>query len=85
MSAPSEGVPADRSTSEIAAPSLRVEKTLWHPRPDRREALVAVDGGVAQRIQEGDVVGRSLVSEIQPSAVVFEREGEKIRRAIGEK
>ena len=67
-----------------SVPSLRVEKTLWHPRPDRREAVIVVDGGSPRRIHEGDVVAGTLVSEIQPSGVVFERDGETLRRGVGD-
>jgi hypothetical protein len=36
-----------------------------------------------QRVVEGDVVDGLIVSKIEPSGVVFERDGEKIRRALG--
>ena len=37
----------------------------------------------AQRVVEGDVVDGLLVAAIEPSGVVFERDGEKIRRPLG--
>jgi hypothetical protein len=67
------------------ASSLLVAKTLWHPQADRRVAMVSVDGAEPRRVSEGDVVGRYLVSEIQPSGVVFLDDGEKVRRAVGAK
>jgi hypothetical protein len=66
-------------------PALRVAKTLWHPQADRRVAIVSLDGAEPRRIHEGDVVGRYVVSEIQPSGVVFLDDGEKVRRAVGAK
>ena len=69
---------------EDSSPSVRVEKTRWHPKPHRRDAMVAVDGAAAQRVHEGDVVGRLVVTEIEPSGVLFERDGQKLRRRIGE-
>jgi aspartate 1-decarboxylase len=62
-----------------------VEKTQWHPQAERRIAFVSLDGAAARRIQEGDVVGRYVVSEIQPSGVVFLDDGEKVRRGVGAK
>lgn len=67
-----------------ALPSLRVEKTLWHPRPERREALVAVDGGEPRLLHEGDELAGARVAEIQPSGVIFEQAGERVRRAVGQ-
>jgi hypothetical protein len=75
--ASTESAPADFST-------VRVEKTLWHPSADRRFAYVALGGRPSQKIQEGDVVGRFIVSEIQPSGVVFLQDGKPTRRGIGE-
>ena len=37
----------------------------------------------SQRVVEGDVVDGLIVSAIEPSGVVFERDGEKIRRGLG--
>lgn len=85
--ASTEPVPAPQPTPPSDAqsvPALRVERTLWHPRPDRREAVIVVDGGSPRRIREGEVVDGTLVSEIQPSGVVFERDGETLRRGVGD-
>ena len=65
-------------------PALRVEKTLWHPSPDRRRAWLRVDGeDEARRVVEGDVVEGLLVAEIEPSGVVLERDGQRIQRGLG--
>jgi hypothetical protein len=65
------------------APKLQVEKTLWHPKADRRVAFIALGGEPSQRIQEGDVVGRYVVSEIQPTGVVFLSDGKPVHYGIG--
>jgi hypothetical protein len=66
------------------APSVRVEQTSWHPDPTRRTALLEVDGG-PREVQEGDSRGSLLVTKIEPSAVVFSKDGVELRRRIGEK
>jgi hypothetical protein len=69
-----------------AAPSIdvAVERTQWHPLAGRRIAWLRVPGeSEPHRVVEGDVVDGLLVSAIEPSGVVFERDGEKIRRALG--
>ena len=69
-----------------AAPQIAVsvEKTQWHPLADRRIAWLRVPGDPdALRVVEGDVVDGLLVAVIEPSGVVFERDGEKIRRPLG--
>lgn len=76
--------PAHASAAGTSASQLRVEKTLWHPDPGRRAAFVSLDGKSAKRFQEGDVVGRYVVSEIQPDGVVFLEDGKTVRRKVGE-
>jgi hypothetical protein len=88
--APGPGASSVEPRPEVAAvapgpANLVVAKTLWHPQADRRVAFVSVDGAAPRRIQEGDVVGRYVVSEIQPSGVVFLDDGQKVRRAVGAK
>jgi hypothetical protein len=64
--------------------AVSVEKTQWHPAADRRIAWLRVPGETEpHRVVEGDIVDGLLVAAIEPSGVVFEREGEKIRRLIG--
>jgi hypothetical protein len=74
--------------AEVPAPvsaGIHVEQTLWHPRPDRRVAVLALDGDEGSlRVQEGDTVRGLVVSEIEPSGVVFEHEGRRVRRGLGE-
>jgi hypothetical protein len=67
------------------ARGIRVEQTFWHPRPDRRVAVLALPGREQPlRVHEGDAVGALVVSEIEPSGVVFTRQGQRVRRALGE-
>jgi len=69
-----------------AAPEIAVSvaKTQWHPLADRRIAWVRVPGDPEpRRVVEGDVVDGLLIAQIEPSGVVFERDGEKIRRPLG--
>ena len=83
--------PAPRAAPKEAPPpppppsiAVSVEKTQWHPLADRRIAWLRVPGEAdAQRVVEGDVVDGLIVSAIEPSGVVFERDGEKIRRVLG--
>jgi hypothetical protein len=79
--APAAKPAAPPPTPEIA---VSVEKTQWHPMADRRIAWLRVPGDSApRRVVEGDVVDGLLISAIEPSGVVFERDGEKIRRPLG--
>ncbi|HXH29072.1 MAG TPA: hypothetical protein VNL37_08505, partial [Candidatus Polarisedimenticolia bacterium] len=64
---------------------LSVEQTLWHPVASRRAAYVALDDRPAVRVQEGDVLGRYVVSEIRPSGVVFLQDGKPVERKVGQK
>jgi hypothetical protein len=69
--------------SEI--PGLRVQRTVWHPVAERRIAVVELDGGDGPReIHEGDAVGPLVVSEIEPSGVVFLHEGIELRHRVGD-
>ena len=67
-----------------ALPDVLVQKTQWHPLSDRRTAWLQV-ACEAREVVEGDVVEGMLVEEIQPSGVVFERDGEPLRRGVGER
>ena len=76
------------AASEIAraeVPGLRVERTVWHPIAERRVATIEFGQDAERReIHEGDAVGPLVVSEIEPSGVVFVHEGVEVRRRIGE-
>ena len=65
-------------------PGLLVEKTLWHPRPERRSAWLRLEGeDASRRVVEGDVVSGLLVAEIEPSGIVLERDGKRFVRGLG--
>jgi len=87
--APAKAPPVTKASAKPApivkavVPSVRVEQTRWHPDAARRTALVQVDGG-EREVQEGDSVGPLEVSKIEPSGVVFLRDGVELRRRIGE-
>jgi len=66
----------------LAAPSLGLERTRWHPTPERREANVSIDG-TSRLIRQGDTTLGYRVVEITPSAVVFGRDGDTVRVRVG--
>ena len=79
-----EAEPAPPPAPPAPQIAVSVEKTQWHPLADRRIAWLRVPGDPdALRVVEGDVVDGLLISAIEPSGVVFERDGEKIRRPLG--
>ncbi|HEY5656961.1 MAG TPA: hypothetical protein VIY27_04155 [Myxococcota bacterium] len=66
-------------------PGIRVEQTFWHPTRERRVAVLTLPGREQPlRVKEGDAVGGLVVSEIEPSGVVFAHEGGQVRHALGE-
>jgi hypothetical protein len=69
-----------------APPSVLVERTSWHPTPERRIAWVKVDGLADTReLHEGDAVGTLVVKEIRPSSVLFQHGAEPLTRRVGER
>jgi hypothetical protein len=63
-----------------------VERTSWHPKPERRVAWVRVEGlADARELHEGDAVGTLVVKEIRPSSVLFQHGGAEIQRRVGER
>jgi hypothetical protein len=89
VTAAAEPAPAAKSkpTAPVqpqTGPEIQVERTRWHPLSDRRVAWLRVEGESEPReVVEGQVVAGMLVVEIQPSGVVFERDGNRVRRALG--
>jgi hypothetical protein len=79
------GAPASSEIARAEIPGLRVERTVWHPIAERRVALIEFDQSAEHReIREGDAVGPLVVSEIEPSGVVFVHGGVEVRRRVGE-
>jgi hypothetical protein len=65
-------------------PSLRVEKTIWHPDTDRRIAIVKlIDAEEVLRLKEGDAIGPLVVESIKPGSVLFNHDGIEIRYNVG--
>jgi hypothetical protein len=65
-------------------PVVFVEKTLWHPIPARRVAVVEVESQAEPlQLHEGDVVGPLVVATIEPSGVIFHHDGVELRRKVG--
>jgi hypothetical protein len=83
--APVRVAAAPAPVARPSAPSVLVSKTVWHPQRDRRVALVALEGGDPRELHEGDTIGPLVVSEIEPSGVVFELDGAPLRRKVGAK
>ena len=68
----------------VRPPKVTVERTIWHPIPERRWARIEVEGRKeALELHEGDAVGTLVVAEIQPSGVVFLHGGERFHRKVG--
>jgi len=62
---------------------VRVERTLWHPRAERRLAVLRMPGqSDFLRVREGDELGGFRVTRIEPSQVVFERDGAQLVRPL---
>ncbi len=79
-------VDEDVPTARVArgqAP-VRVERTQWHPSPERRVAWVEVEGVTALReVREGERVGPYVVREIEAAAVLFADGSVELRREVG--
>ena len=65
-----------------APPEIRIARTRWHPKPERRTAEVEIDG-TAHELHEGDQVETLSVAEIRPSAVIFVHAGIRLERKMG--
>jgi hypothetical protein len=67
-----------------SAPAVLVERTRWHPSPERRLAWVLVEGQPGPReLHEGDAVGAFVVKEIKPSSVIFLHGTDTLSRRVG--
>jgi hypothetical protein len=83
-SAPIAAMPSPKRTPAAPAASLRVLRTSWHPRPEKRTAWVQAPGAAtAQAVHEGDRIGGFVVREIEPAAVVLSDGTSEIRRSVG--
>lgn len=79
--------PARLASSKLARvpiPAVSVARTIWHPRSERRVAEINVEGrAVPLFLREGDAVGPLVVSQIDPSGVVFLHDQIEVRRRVG--
>lgn len=81
---PAPKAPEAARVATLRPPKVTVRKTIWHPTPERRVAEVEVEGlKGALELREGDAVGTLVVSEIQPSGVVFLHGGERLLQKVG--
>lgn len=84
-----ESAPAPRADVKRVAPAglpeVKVVRTAWHPKPERRSAKVRiVETDELVTVREGDTVAGLVLQEITPSAVVFSAGDVEIRRRVGE-
>lgn len=76
--------PPIRKIERAPMPDFVVMRTVWHPEAARRVAMIRVAGqGEAKAFGEGEAMGVLEIVEIQPSAVLFRRDGVEIVRRIG--
>ena len=77
--APSPPAPPAPPVARESPLAVQVERTFWHPRAERREAILRLPGQEESvRVREGEVLGRFTVMRIEPSRVVFEKDGVEI-------
>ena len=86
---PAEPKIDDEEIETEAAPAPRgaavhVDRTQWHPTPERRVAWVEVEGASSLReVREGERIGPYVVRQIEPAAVVFSEGSVQVRREVG--
>ncbi len=82
------GAPAKRATrttrvARVAPAGVSVLRTVWHPKPERRTAVLEAPGDPEPReYREGDSIGALVLLRIEPSGVVFERDGTELQEKI---
>ena len=82
---------ASRLVDEEPAPSrtsaeipVRVVRTSWHPRADRRAAWVAIGSADPHEVREGEWVGALEIRTIEPDGILFADGPILVHRRIGE-
>jgi hypothetical protein len=82
-----EAEPVETPSAAAATPGVppvRVDRTQWHPAPEKRSAQIRVGEGTEPReLREGDAVNGVVVKEIRPSGVVFVHAGNEFKRDVG--
>ncbi|MCG8590743.1 MAG: hypothetical protein MJE66_15740 [Proteobacteria bacterium] len=67
-----------------AVPAVVVTRTVWHPNPERRLAVVTIEGrSTPLELREGDAASGLVVLEIEPSGVLFRHGDVEIQRGVG--
>ena len=81
---PKKSKPIRKTVRRQNFPQLLVHHTTWHPRNNtQRRAMVQLpDATQPVEVLEGQWIDSVQVIEIQPTAVVFQKNGESFRRAI---
>jgi len=79
--------PRPRSPARVRVANARdvdVLRTVWHPHPERRLALLLLPGeSAARELREGDTAQGWTVLTIEPSSVVLLHDGVELRAAVG--
>ena len=76
--------PENKFVQRAKVPSIRIEKTIWHPDTERRIAIVKLaDAEELLRLKEGDAIGPLVVESIKPGSVLFNHDGIEIRYNVG--
>jgi hypothetical protein len=76
--------PEQKVIQRAKVPTLRVEKTIWHPDANRRIAIVKLVGTEeVMRLKEGDAIGPLVVESIKPGSVVFNHDGIEVSYNVG--
>ena len=77
--APTPPAPPAPPVARESALAVQVERTFWHPRAERREAILRLPGQEESvRVREGEQLGSFTVTLIEPSQVIFEKDGVQI-------
>lgn len=65
-------------------PDFRIRRTVWHPQPERRIAVVELMATQEMiNLNEGDTIGTLTVKEITPSQVIFLNGVVEVARRVG--
>ena len=81
---PASHAKAAHPRTSAAAGEVVVTRTVWHPSAERRVAVVrGAEDSQEREVHEGDSVGSLQVLRIEPSDVVFLRDGVEIRQRVG--
>jgi len=64
---------------------VKVLKTVWHPKPDRRSARLELSNRESPvEVHESDLVEGYVVEEITPSKVLLSKDGVTLTRRVGD-